>query len=379
MSVKSNFLKYVINGEKIHNNLRNTFFTTIYTSNENSTFEKPNLKKRLIIRSMDKDKIKLNIRQQLKEQLLLNDKQNFSYANNMNNEQKPFHSAKHSFNFNLISKMKKLSYIKDLFKNFLSSLKEKYNSLYKEFLEYLSLYSNETELIRNSDIYQYDIFTSVFNKFSKKVEFSNSDIIINNGYLSLFENLFKDYINLLSKNTNQKCIKFISNYHFFYKKIVLMNSQIHSDKIIEKEKELDNSKDIINLLKEQILNLEQINFSNNHQKENFDLIKKNLEEIIEGQSNDMEKLKNKINDLETQIKIKDYEIKSITLKLEETKKNINNQKVKFSIDDENINNENNIIDYQEKLDYEYLLGNRIERIRFLRFKIEARKKNKIND
>ncbi len=93
----------------------------------------------------------------------------------------------------------------------------------------------------------------------------------------------------------------------------------------------------------------------------------------------MEKLKNKINDLETQIKIKDYEIKSITLKLEETKKNINNQKVKFCIDDENINNENNIIDYQEKLDYEYLLGNRIERIRFLRFKIEARKKNKIND
>ena len=154
-----------------------------------------------------------------------------------------------------------------------------------------------------------------------------------------------------------------------------MNSQIHSDKIIEKEKELENSKDIINLLKEQILNLEQINFSNNHQKENFELIKKNLEEIIEGQSNDMENLKNKINDLETQIKIKDYEIKSITLKLEETKKNINNQKGKFSIDDENIINDNNTIDYQEKLDYEYLLGNRIERIRFLRFKIEARKKN----
>ena len=135
---------------------------------------------------MDKDKIKLNLRQQLKEQLLLNDRQNFSYANNMNNEQAPFHSAKHSLNFNLISKMKKLSYIKDLFKNFLSSLKEKYNSLYKEFLEYLSLYSNETELIRNSDIYQYDIFTSVFNKFSKKIEFSNSDIILNNCYLSLF-------------------------------------------------------------------------------------------------------------------------------------------------------------------------------------------------
>jgi hypothetical protein len=375
MSEKSNFLKYLNNGDKISNTLRRTFYTSLNTSFDHSIGEKfsGKKKKKLIVHSLDKDQLKLNIREELKNKLISSQRPYFSYMNNMNNNLPTFHSTKHSFNLNIISKMKKLSYITGLFKNFLNSLNETYHDLYNDFIKYLELFANESDIIKNSDIYQYDIFKAILEKFNKKITISNSDYSINNEFLDLFDKLLKDYTNLLAKNTNGKCTYFITNFFLFYKKVILRNYKIYSDKIIEKEKELDNSRDIINLLKEQVLNLEQNNFDYKHQIETINTIRNNLEEIIDGQANDIERYRNKINDLETKIKIKDYELHAINNKLETIKRNMNNSKINISSNDNN----NDFINYQEKLDYENLLKNRLDRIRYIKFKRDINKPKKI--
>ena len=48
------------------------------------------------------------------------------------------------------------------------------------------------------------------------------------------------------------------------------------------------------------------------------------------------------------------------------KKNKNNSKIRLSLNDENFNDNTSF--YEEKLDYDYLLKNRLERIRFQKFK-----------
>jgi hypothetical protein len=366
MSNKSTFLRYLKNGEKMNNNFRRTFITTLNTSYDNSNIEKSKIKKNIKFYSYDNDNIKFNLKEELKRKLLSSEKQNYSYSNNMNNTLSTFHSTKKKFNLNLFSKLDKFSYIKNLFKNFLNSLKEKYNSLYNEFVNYLDLFSKETEIIKNSDIYQYDIFRNILEKFNKKIEISNVNLSINNAFLNIYDNLLKDYIILLTKNTNGRCTKFLNIFFVLYKNLINTNYKIYSDVIYKIEKEVDNSKDINNLLKEQILNLEQSNIDNNLQKENLNAIRNNLEDIIETQSIDIEHYKNQINELKTQITIKDYEIHSINIKLEEMKKNKNNSKIRLSLNDENFNDNTSF--YEEKLDYDYLLKNRLERIRFQKFK-----------
>ena len=375
MSENSNFLKYMNNGYKISNTLRRTFYTSLNTSFDNSIREKLSEKKqkKLIIHSLDKDKLKLNIRENLKKKLISSQRPNFSYMNNMNNHLSPFHSTKYSLNLNVVSKVKRLSYLTGLFKNFLNSLNKTYNTLYNDFINYFDLFTNENEIIKNSDVYQYDIFRNVLDKFSKKIELSKSDLRINNSYINLFENLLRDYIHILSKNTNGRCTKFISNFLLFYKKIIILNYEIYSSKILDKEKELNKSKDVINLLNEQINSLEQNIEEYNRQKENFEAIRFNLEEIIDVQTKDIEEYKNKINELETQIQIKNYEIHAIKTKLEDLKKNINNSNRKISLDNYIFNNIEDI-DYQERLDYDSLLKNRLERVRFLKFKMNLKKK-----
>ena len=126
-------------------------------------------------------------------------------------------------------------------------------------------------------------------------------------------------------------------------------------------------------MKEQVLNLEQNNFDYKHQIETINTIRNNLEEIIDGQANDIERYRNKINDLETKIKIKDYELHAINNKLETIKRNMNNSKINISSNDNN----NDFINYQEKLDYENLLKNRLDRIRYIKFKRDINKPKKI--
>ena len=349
----------------MNNTFRRTFITTLNTSYDNSHIEKSKIKKNIKFYSYENDHIKFNLKEELKRKLLSTEKQNYSYSHNMNNTLSTFHTTKKKFNLNLFSKLDKFSYIKNLFKNFLNSLKQKYNTLYNEFVSYLDLFSKETEIIKNSDIYQYDIFRNVLEKFNKKIEISNDNLSINNDYLNLYDNLLKDYIILLTKNTNGRCTKFLNIFFVLYKNLINKNYKIYSDIIYKIEKEVDNSKDINNLLKEQILNLEQSNLDNNLQKENLNAIRNSLEDIIEAQSIDIENYKNKINELETQIKIKEYEVRAKNNKLEEMKRNMNSSKVKVSLNEE-VND--NTLYYEEKLDYDYLLKNRLERIRFQKFK-----------
>ena len=366
MSNQSSFLRYLKNGEKINKTCKRTLITTLNTSYDNSNIEKSNLKRNIKNYSYNNDIIKFNLKEELKKKLLSSEKQNYSYSNNMNNTLSTFHSFKKGFNLNLFSKINKVSYINNLFKNFLNSLKGKYTSLYNEFIDYLNLFSKEKEIIKNSDIYQYDIFRNILEKFNNKIKISDNNLSINNDYLNIYDNLLKDYIILLTKNTNGRCTKFLNIFIILYKNLIFKNYKIYSDVIYKIEKEVDNSKDINNLLKEQILNLEQSNIDNNLQKENLNAIRNNLEDIIETQSIDIEHYKNQINELKTQITIKDYEIHSINIKLEEMKKNKNNSKIRLSLNDENFNDNTSF--YEEKLDYDYLLKNRLERIRFQKFK-----------
>ena len=55
---------------------------------------------------------------------------------------------------------------------------------------------------------------------------------------------------------------------------------------------------------------------------------------------------------------------------------MSNSKVKTSLNNENINN-TDFINYQEKLDYENLLKNRLDRIRYIKFKRDINKLKKI--
>ena len=71
MSNKSNFTHYVKNGEKIKNTFRKTFLTTLNSSYNNSSLEKSNNLKKIVINSVNKDELKLNIRKELKKNYYL--------------------------------------------------------------------------------------------------------------------------------------------------------------------------------------------------------------------------------------------------------------------------------------------------------------------
>lgn len=119
----------------------------------------------------------------------------------------------------------------------------------------------------------------------------------------------------------------------------------------------------MDLLKERITNYEHMDYDKEEQKRLFEESKKNLENIIDGQSHDIENLKVKINVLEGQISIKDYKIKMLSSKYDD-KKNYN------------LNDLDEV--YEEKLDYDYLLKSRLEKIRYNKLKKKIQNNN-VND
>ena len=145
---------------------------------------------------------------------------------------------------------------------------------------------------------------------------------------------------------------------------MLINYEIYSEKISIKDEEIKTLRETMDLLKERITNYEHMDYDKEEQKRIFEESKKNLENIIDGQSHDIENLKEKINLLEGQISIKDYKIKMLSSKYDD-KKNIYN-----------INNLNEV--YEEKLDYDYLLKSRLERIRYNKLKKKIQNNNNIN-
>jgi len=192
---------------------------------------------------------------------------------------------------------------------------------------------------------------------------SKSDITRNNISLNILEELLKDYIILLTKNTSSNCTKFITNFIMYYKKIMLINYEIYSEKISIKDEEIKTLRETMDLLKERITNYEHMDYDKEEQKRLFEESKKNLENIIDGQSHDIENLKVKINVLEGQISIKDYKIKMLSSKYDD-KKNYN------------LNDLDEV--YEEKLDYDYLLKSRLEKIRYNKLKKKIQNNN-VND
>ena len=361
-TIKSNYQIYKINDEK---NTRNRTKMTIKLLDESSSINHSLPKKNnpILLTTLNLDSTRFNIRKELTKKLLNSERESYTYRNNMNNDESPFHTIHSNFNLNLFPNKKKKNYLKNLFTNFLNSLRNNYNNLFLEFESYFDLFINENEIIRNSDLYQYDLFKTVIEKYNKKYDLSKSDILSNNTIVFIFEELLKDYINLLSKNTSSKCTKFISIFLNCYKKVIIANYDIYSEKIAFKDDEIKNLRETINLYKERITNFERIQYDKSLERKNFEEIKKNLENIIEEQSNDIERLKEKINDLEAQISIKDYKIKMLSTKTEK----------KFSVININLNSDNEF--YDEKLNYENLFKERLERIRYRKFKSYIKTKN----
>ena len=360
---KTDFQIYKYNDKKCNITLPKSKMK-LYLNNE-FTINQSFSKKKVMLTTLNSDLNKYNIRKELTKKLLSTERESYTYRNNMNKENSPFHKTFSNFNLNLFSNVKKKNYIKSLFKNFLFILKDKFNSIYQDFENYFDLFINENEVIKNSDLYQYDIFKSVLDKFFKKNTISKDDISLNNTNLNVLEQLLKDYIHLLTKNTSSNCTKFISNFLHYYKRILLVNYGIFSDKISFKEDEIKNLRDTINLYKERINSFEYIHYDKKEEQKKFEDIKKNFETIIEDQALDIENLRAKITELEGQISIKEYKIKMLTNKQEERKINLNLKDPNYTFYDE----------IEEKLDYEYLLKGRLERIRFKKFKNNIENKN----
>ncbi len=358
---KTDFQIYKYNDKKCNITLPKSKMK-LYLNNE-FTINQSFSKKKVMLTTLNSDLNKYNIRKELTKKLLSTERESYTYRNNMNKENSPFHKTFSNFNLNLFSNVKKKNYIKSLFKNFLFILKDKFNSIYQDFENYFDLFINENEVIKNSDLYQYDIFKSVLDKFFKKNTISKDDISLNNTNLNVLEQLLKDYIHLLTKNTSSNCTKFISNFLHYYKRILLVNYGIFSDKISFKEDEIKNLRDTINLYKERINSFEYIHYDKKEEQKKFEDIKKNFETIIEDQALDIENLRAKITELEGQISIKEYKIKMLTNKQDERKLNSNLRESNF------------FDEIEEKLDYDYLLKGRLERIRFKKFKTNIENKN----
>ena len=339
-SIKSNFQIYRLIDRRMNKSVHKTHAKMI--SDELSSNPSSN-RKPFYLTSLKGESARINIRNELSKKLISPIRENYTYRNNMNRTESPFHKTQ---------------------QNFLNTIRDKVFHLFTDFESYFDLFLNENEVIKNSDLYQYDIFKSILEKFNKKNIISKSDITRNNISLNILEELLKDYIILLNKNTSSNCTKFISNFILYYKKIILTNYEIYSEKISIKDEEIKTLRETMDLLKERITNYEHMDYDKEEQKRIFEESKKNLENIIDGQSHDIENLKEKINLLEGQISIKDYKIKMLSSKYDD-KKNIYN-----------INNLNEV--YEEKLDYDYLLKSRLERIRYNKLKKKIQNNNNIN-
>jgi hypothetical protein len=359
-SIKSNFQIYRLIDRRMNKSVHKTHAKMI--SDELSSNPSSN-RKPFYLTSLKGESARINIRNELSKKLISPIRENYTYRNNMNRTESPFHKTQPNFNLNLFSAKKKKSYIKSLFKNFLNTIRDKVFHLFTDFESYFDLFLNENEVIKNSDLYQYDIFKSILEKFCKKNMVSKSDITRNNTSLNILEELLKDYIILLNKNTSSNCTKFISNFILYYKKIILTNYEIYSEKISIKDEEIKTLRETMDLLKERITNYEHMDYDKEEQKRLFEESKKNLENIIDGQSHDIENLKVKINVLEGQISIKDYKIKMLSSKYDD-KKNYN------------LNDLDEV--YEEKLDYDYLLKSRLEKIRYNKLKKKIQNNN-VND
>lgn len=350
------------NNKNTHKMHMKNIFSDEYSNNQ--TIPK---KINVLLTSINSDIARFKIRKELTKKLLSTDRESYTYRTNINKDEIIFNKTHKNFNLKFFSKVKKHNYIKSLFKNFLKSLQKHFFHMYTDFESYFNLFLNENEKIKNSDLYQYDIFKSVLEKFKEKNNISKNDITTNNLYLIVLEELLRDYVNLLIQYTSNNCTSFILNFLNAYKRIMITNFEIYSEKISIKDEQIKTLRETMDLLKERISNFENIQYDKDSERKRFEESKKNLENIIETQSKDIDHLRAKISELEGEISIKDYKIKMLSNKQDE-KKVINN--LNENIDDE----------YEERLGYKYLLKERLERIRYKKFKTNIQNKNlKLNE
>lgn len=369
MSVSSQFLHYT------NNNIKSLMTQRLSTSTSSKRYSPKNdnnehkfnfltLSKKTpkLNQSIDKLQMEYQIRQELRNTLCKDEKVEYVTAPSFFKNKVKLKAKK----IQIYSENKKENYIHNMFSNFISKIKSSYTSLLNDFNSYFNLFIKEEAEIKSSHDKQFTIFKSIINKLQEKITVTDNDININNSILNLYDELLRDFLNVISKNISSKCAYFISSYFSISKRIQLINFEILSSRVRAKDKEIENANETVEEIKKQIEKIENYNIELKTKLANYDEIyQSNLDEINKAKEEN-EILNDKIKELEGNAKIKEYEMEVMNKKITELKKY-----------GRGIEEGKRGMNYEDKLNLDALLQRRLDRIKFYKFKKDV-KKNKDN-
>lgn len=306
------------------------------------------------------------IRQDIKKKLFssINDPDTTISKNMMSRTEISFFKNKFQKNtkIRIFSQNHKNFECQNIFANFISKLKNSFSNLFDDFNSYLSLFMKENLDQKESKEKQYSIFKSILKKLDEKLNISHKDLNINYQHLSLYDQLMKDFLIVISKNVSPKISNFLQNFFSIYKQTILVNYEIFASRIREKENELEKLNSEMKNLKQEMDKIETHNYELNTKLKNYnDIFQTNLNEI-KAQKDDNKLLNLQIEELKSTVKIKEYELDNLNKKISELKKYGKGRDT----------NEYQGINYEEKLDIDSLLSKRLERIKYYKFKRDVK-------
>ena len=336
------------------------------TENDKFNFLTQTRKPKKFLNQSIETEMNYKIRQDIKKKLLtsINDPETTYPKNTMNRTEISFFKNKFQKNtkIRIFSQNHKNFENQNFFSNFISKLKNSFYNLFDDFNSYLTLFIKESSAQKESNEKQFSIFKSILKKLDEKLNISHKDLNVNYQHLSLYDELMKDFLFVISKKVSPKISNFLQNFFSIYKQTILVNYEIFASRIKEKESELEKINSEMQNLKQEMDKIETYNFELNTKLKNYnEIFQTNLTEI-NAQKEDNKILNLQIEELKSTVKIKEYEIDNLNKKIAELKKFGKGRDA----------NEYQGINYDEKLDIDSLLAKRLERIKYYKFKRDVK-------
>lgn len=336
------------------------------TENDKFNFLTQTRKPKKFLNQSIETEMNYKIRQDIKKKLLtsINDPETTYLKNTMNRTEISFFKNKFQKNtkIRIFSQNHKNFENQNFFSNFISKLKNSFYNLFDDFNSYLTLFIKESSAQKESNEKQFSIFKSILKKLDEKLNISHKDLNVNYQHLSLYDELMKDFLFVISKKVSPKISNFLQNFFSIYKQTILVNYEIFASRIKEKESELEKINSEMQNLKQEMDKIETYNFELNTKLKNYnEIFQTNLTEI-NAQKEDNKILHLQIEELKSTVKIKEYEIDNLNKKIAELKKFGKGRDA----------NEYQGINYDEKLDIDSLLAKRLERIKYYKFKRDVK-------
>lgn len=251
--------------------------------------------------------------------------------------------------------------LKLLFNSFLTKIKENYPSLYPEFYSYCLVSSSNPE-IGQSEKETTKLFKNLLRKFYSKNTLKNDDLLHNTLFLSTIECLLNDYYHFISKAKSS----FIQLFFECYKEIIVINYGILSRQVNNKIEGDKQHEEGLKALRDKIDELNLTIFDIQNKANLIDLDNQKYQNMVIYQKDEIEGLKEEIEQLKNTIQIKNYELNELIKK--------NEDQLKDNLDNNGLTTRGN--DYDEKLDLDKILKSRLERIKFNTFKKDIIFKNR---